>query len=46
MGAKQGLEEGNGESVLGKAWRQGLEARSGGVEDVYTDGTALRTAKP
>ena len=30
----------------GKAWRQGLEARSGGVEDVYTDGTALRTAKP
>ena len=32
MGAKQGLEEGNGEPVRGKAWRQGLEARSGGKE--------------
>ena len=30
----------------GKDRRLGLEARSGGVEDVYTDGTALRTAKP
>jgi hypothetical protein len=39
---RQGLEARTG----GEVWRRGVEAWCGGVEDVYTDGTALRTAIP